>query len=45
MSYHDISVDGDGQNVEDGDTKQTVSEERIQLTQLGTPDPVTSEEL
>ena len=45
MSNHDISVDGDGKNIEDGDTKQTISKERIQLTQLWAPDPVSSKEL
>jgi hypothetical protein len=34
MSYHDISVDGDGQDVEDGHSQQPVSQQGVQL-QLG----------
>jgi hypothetical protein len=34
MSDHDISVDGDGQDVEDGHSQQPVSQQGVQL-QLG----------
>ena len=43
MSYHDISVDGDGQDVEYRDTKQPIAEERIQLTKLWSPYPASGE--
>ena len=45
MGNHDISVDSDGKNIEDWDAQQTVSEERIELTQLWAPDPMSREEL
>ena len=45
MGNHDVSVDSYGENIEDRDTQQTVTEKRIELTQLQTPDPVSREKL
>ena len=45
MSYHDVSVDGDGEDVEDGDSQQAVPQQRVELAQLGAPDPVLRQEL
>ena len=45
MSYHDVSVDGDGEDVEDGDSQQAVPQQGVELAQLGPPDPVLRQEL
>ena len=45
MGNHDISIDSYGENIEDRDTQQTVTEKRIELTQLRSPDPVSREKL
>ena len=45
MSYHDVSVDGDGEDVEDGDPEQAVPQQGVELAQLGAPDPVLRQEL
>ena len=45
MSYHDVSIDGDSEDVEDGDAQQSVPQQRVELAQLGAPDPVLRQEL
>ena len=45
MSDHNISIDGDGQNIEDRHAQETISEKRIESTQLRSPDPMSGEEL
>ena len=45
MGDHDVSVDGDGEDVEDGDAEQSVPQQGVELTQLGPPDPVLRQEL
>ena len=44
MSYHDVSVDGDGKDVEDWDTQESVPQEWVKLTQFGTPNPTSCQE-
>ena len=45
MSYHDVSVDGDGEDVEDGDPEQAVPQQGVELAQLGAPHPPSGQEL
>ena len=45
MSYHDVSVDGDGEDVEDGDPEQAVPQQGVELAQLGAPHPAPRQEL
>ena len=45
MSYHDVSIDGDGEDVEDGDSQQSIPQQGIELAQLRPPDPVLRQEL
>ena len=45
MGDHHVSVDGDGEDVEDGDPEQSVPQQRVELAELGAPDPPLGQEL
>ena len=45
MGDHDVSVDGDGEDVEDGDPEEAVPQERVELAELRAPDPPLGQEL
>ena len=45
MGDHDVSVDGDGEDVEDGDPEEAVPQEGVELAELRAPDPPLGQEL
>ena len=44
VSNHDVSVEGDGEDVEHGDPQQPVPHQRVELAEVGAPDPPPGQE-